>query len=256
MPFLEKGKRAQDKTVKKYRPDFTKFFKSQTDRILLRLNSEYNFKSPNDLIPENEIDTLIEVIFPMPFENDQLKNTARPLHTSGMIKQMEISNEILGSSVLASISNMEVQAALLRLGNLITRVNDATREMLRETISTGIKNGDNVLTIADNIRDTGLNEWYEGRALAIAQTESRYAADAGGRAVYRELGVEKFDVLGCVGTLAAPNALGLSSSYGDFSESNGSCGVLEVDMELWDQVSGLHHPRHQGVQAPSEMPKK
>lgn len=256
MPFLEKGKRAQDKTVKKYRPDFTKFLKLQTERILARMNSEFNFKGPNDLIPESDIDTLIEVIFPMPFENDQLKQTAKPLHTSGMIKQMEISNEILGTSVLASISNPEVIAALARLGNKITRVNDATREMLRDIVSNGVKNGDNVLTIADNIRETGLNEWYQGRALAIAQTESRYAADAGGRAIYREVGIEKFDVLGCVGTLAAPNELGLSSSYGDFSESNGSCGVLEVDMELWDAVSGLHHPRHQGVQAPSEMPKK
>lgn len=254
MPYLEKGKRAQEKTSKKYKPDLKNFLNSQAERIAERLNNIYHYKAPDSMIDPQDVDKVVEIIFQSPYEDQALKDTIKPLHTSGIIKQAEIANALTGAQILASIGNPEVQAALSRLGNKITRVNDTTKEMLRDLVNTGIKNGDNVLTIAQNIRQTGIDEWYQGRALAIAQTESRYAADAGGRMVYRELKIEKFDVIGCVGTLGVANQFGLTASYGDMSEDRGACGLLEVEMGYWDEISGAHHPNHQGVMAPSYIP--
>ena len=97
-----------------------------------------------------------------------------------------------------------------------------------------------------------MKEYYQGRSITIARTETRSAYDAGGKIVYSELGTQKIDVVGCRGTLAGTNELGLHASYGDFSEPAGSCGVLGADFNLWDAISESHHINHAGVMVTSE----
>ena len=255
MPYLLAAKRSKDKTIDKYKPKVKKFFTEQTGRILERYNEFFNLPklAGEAEIPLSQIDPLIEYIMPN-IENDMLKKASKPLHTSGLQKSIDDVNNIADTAVSSSIANAQVSQGIVGLGNKITRVNITTKSILRDIVAQGIEDGSNIYTIANNIQDSGLDEFYKGRSLAVARTETRLAYDYGGKIAYKELGVEKFDVVGCVGTLAGANDFGYTASYGDFSESIGSCGVIEMPMNIWDPVSGSHHINHAGVQVASIIP--
>jgi len=246
MEYLELGTKSREKTAKKYRKDISKFFKDQTYRMLERYDQFFNIKQPD--FPINQVDYLVELMFPR-VEDLMLEETARPMHTSAIQKAPDDINSIATNAIAidTSLSNPDIVLRLNALGKLITRVNGSSQRIIRDVILRGIRDGDNVLTIRDSILKAGLNEYYENRALTIARTETRAAYDAGSKLALDKTTIKKFDVIGCVGTLGIPNALGLIASYGDFKETMGSCGVLGVDMLLWDAVSSLHHVNHGGM---------
>ena len=255
MPYLLAAKRSKDKTIDKYKPKVKKFFAEQTGRILERYNEYFDLPklAGEAEIPLSQIDPLIEYIMP-PIENDLIKKASTPMHTSGLQKGIVDVNVIADSAVSSSIADLEVQASLARLNASIQNINITTKSILRDIIGSGIEDGQNIYTIANNIQDSGAEGFYANRSLTVARTETRKAYDAGGKVAYKELGVEKFDVVGCVGTLAGANDFGYTASYGDFSESIGSCGVLEMPMNIWDGASGSHHINHAGVQVASIIP--
>jgi hypothetical protein len=245
MPYLVRANKSRDKTTKKYKPEISKFFLDQSDRIMQRYNEFFNIKS-DIIFPVDQVEAVIEFILP-PSEIGLMKETYRPMQTSGVQKAVEDINELADVAVDASLTNATVLSRLNNLAERVVMVDKSTKYMIRQNILNGISDGRGVLEIAQDIRKLGINEYYEGRALAIARTETRVAYDAGGSIASKELGASKFDVVGCVGTLAGVNELGLSASYGDFSETIGSCGVLGVEIALWDSVSSIHHPNHGGT---------
>jgi len=254
MEFLRTGTKSRDKTIRKYKPEIKNFFDNQTLRIIARYNDFFNIKANEPIINPADIEVLINYIFPLPQENTALKQSIKPLHTSGVQKAIEDIDDLTEATISASLTNIAVANAIATMGNRIVRINDTTRQLLREIITTGINDGTNIYDIANNIQATGLDEWYMNRSLAIARTETRMAYDSGGQIAYKDLGVEKFSVIGCVGTLAGTNELGLSASYGDFSEDRGSCGVTEIDMSMWQAVSDIHHINHNGLQTADKIP--
>lgn len=176
------------------------------------------------------------------------------MHTSAVQKSIEDINSLsTTASVDSSLTNVNVQNAIAQLGQRVTRVNQVTKELIRQSITTSVNDGLGVVETAQNLRTLGLDEYYANRALTIARTETRLAYSEGSRISFVDLQVEKFDVVGCVGTLAGTNELGLSASYGDFTETVGSCGVLDVPMNLLDSVVLIHHPNHSGVEVPTEI---
>ena len=251
MPFLKAGTASKDKTVKKYKPKMSTMLTSQNDRILDRYAKYFNIKADN--IPIGEVDVLIEFLMPT-IEDAYIKTETVPMHTSGIQKSIEDVNEIAGVAVDASLANIKVAQSLNLLGNSMKLVNDSTKVFLRRIILKGIADGDGVLAISDKIKDAGVNEYYKGRALAIARTETRKAYDEGGRIAFTDLGVEKFDVVGCVGTSNGNNSLGQIAGYGSRDESIGACGLLEVKMVYWGQISAEHHINHAGTQTATLIP--
>jgi len=249
MPYLVQANKSREKTSKKYKPDMSRFFLDQSDRIMQRYNEFFNIKSDR-IFPVDQVEVLIEFILPSS-ELGLMKEAYRPMQTSGVQKAVEDINELADVAVDSSLSNAVVLSRINTLAERVVMVDKSTKYMIRQNILNGISDGRGVIEIAQDIRKLGINEYYEGRALAIARTETRIAYDVGGSIASKELGAEKFDVVGCVGTLAGVNELGLSASYGDFSEEIGSCGVLGVEIGLWDSVSELHHVSHNGAQIPT-----
>jgi len=244
MPFLKAGTASKDKTVKKYKPKMATMLKSQNDRIVDRYREYFNLKADN--IPIYEVDILIDYILP-DIEDGIIKTETVPMHTSGIQKGIEDINDIAKVSVDASLGNIAVAQALNNIGLQVTRVNSSTKVFLRRIVLKGIADGDGVLAISDKIKDAGVNEYYKGRALAIARTETRKAYDEGGKIAFTDLGVEKFDVVGCVGTL-------VGTTYGSRTETYGACGLLGLPMIRWDEISGKHHINHAGTQTATLIP--
>lgn len=252
MLYLRLATQSRSKTIRKYRPEVKKFLLNQNERIVERFNSMFGIKSGDDSFPIQDIDHIVRLMMP-DSEDLLIKDAVRPMHTSGIQKAVEDINTAAGGTVVASIANPKIVERLMMLGNRITKVNPSTRGLLKDIILRSVRDGENVSTIRDRIREAGLNEYYQGRAMTIARTETRMAYDAGGKVAYSEMGANAtFDVVGCVGTLAGTNELGLSASYGDFTETIGSCGVLGVPMDLWDDVSNIHHINHAGCMVTSE----
>ena len=227
------------------------FLQAQNVRALDRYDTFFGIKASE--FPLTDVDAVVRFMIP-DIEDTALIEASKPMHTSGIQKGVEDVNKLTTAEAVSSVSSTKVVFRLETLGQGITRVNDSTKVFLRHIILNGIKEDLSIYDIRDNIQKAGVDEYYQGRSLNIARTETRLAYDAGNKIAYDEIGIVKFDVVGCVGTLAGTNSLGLSASYGDFSESIGSCGVLEVDMYLWDAVSQSHHPSHGGSQVASDIP--
>ena len=244
MPYLHAGTASKEKTIKKYKPKMATMLKSQNDRIVDRYAEYFNLKS--DDFPLYDVDVLIDYILP-DIEDDIIKTETVPMHTSGIQKGVEDINDIAKVSVDSGLGNIAVAQALNNIGLQVTRVNASTKIFLRRIILKGVADGDGVLAISDRIKEAGVNECYKGRALAIARTETRKAYDEGGRIAYKDLGVEKFDVVGCVGTL-------VGTTYGSRTETYGACGLLGLPMIRWDDISGMHHPNHAGTMTATEIP--
>lgn len=253
MEFLRTGTKSRDKTIRKYRPEIKSFFDNQTLRIVERFNDFFKLKSFKAAIDPQDLDVLINYLLPKGQEDALLKQTMKPLHTSATQKAIEDIDEIAEAGVVSSLANARVASAIATMGAKITEINDTTRAIIRDILDQAITDGTNIYDIAAEIQATGLDEWYANRALTIARTETRMAYDVGGGIAYSDLGAETFSVIGCVGTLAGDNKFGYTSTYGDFSESVGSCGVTEMPMNIWDGVSELHHPNHAGVQVADKI---
>ena len=254
MDFIEAATKSRDKTQRKYKPDISNFIVKQSERIVDRYNEFFGIKSDDINFPIDQLDNVVNFVMPGS-EDFLLKAEMRPLHTSAIQKSIEDINQLSVSTVVVSsaLTNQDVIHRLDNLSTKIVRVNDSTKSIIRDIILDGVSNGQNVIDIRERIRETGINEYYQGRAMSIARTETRYAYDAGGKVAYSQLGSEgTFDVVGCVGTLGVTNELGLTASYGNRKEDYGSCGVIGVTMHLWDKVSDIHHVNHQGVMVTSE----
>ena len=251
MPYLHAGTASKEKTIKKYKPKMATMLKSQNDRIVDRYAEYFNLKS--DDFPLYDVDVLIDYILPG-IEDGIIKTETVPMHTSGIQKGVEDINDIASVAVDSGLGNIAVAQSLNTIGNQITKINTSTKVFLRRIILKGVADGDGVLAISDKIKDAGVNEYYKGRALAIARTETRKAYDEGGRIAYKDLGVEKFDVVGCVGTSNGNNFLGQSAGYGSRDENIGCCGLLKVDMKHWSDVSQSHHINHNGTMTATEIP--
>jgi hypothetical protein len=253
MDYMAAATKSRDKTAKKYKSDIDKFFQEQSDRFALVYKQFFDIKSDVPF-PIDKTDELLDLFFTN-YENEILVLATNPMHTSGAQKAVEDINKLstVATVVGASLSNPSLVVGLQRISQKITRVNASTKLLMKRIILNGIAEGEGVVSIGQMIRTAGLNEYYEGRALAVARTETRIAYDLGGKVSYTELGIGEFDVVGCTGTLSGATKDGLTASYGDYSEPIGACGILNAPMRLWDAVSNEHHPNHNGAMVSSEQ---
>ena len=248
LDYLVAATKSKDKTIRKYKSSVSDFMQEQSDRIMVRYKDYFGIKADN--FPLDDTTYIVNYLVPNA-EDKLLTESTNALHTSGIQKGVDDVSSLSAVAIDSSLSNAKVALEIYGLGEKISRVNSSTRKLINNIVLRGIANGDGVVKIGQAIRTSGIDEYYQGRAFNIARTETRLAYDAGGKISYNYLGVNKFDVVGCVGTLAGSNELGLTASYGSFDEPMGSCGVLNVDMKLWESVSSIHHPSHMGSQVAS-----
>jgi len=174
-------------------------------------------------------------------EDESLKATSKPLHTSGVQRAIGDLNDITNSNVNPNTSNDFVRVSIASLGKKVTRINESTRRDIAKIITNGVSEDLTIAEISTNIQ-TRFVKYESWRSRMIARTESRQAYDQGAEVAYKEIGVNTVDIVGCTG---------LSVRVGG-SEEVGSCGWQDIPVS---QISSLdYHPNHVGVPAPSVEP--
>lgn len=94
---------------------------------------------------------------------------------------------ITDSGITELVNDRAVKYAEQRAAELVTRISESTREMLRADIAEAMRDGWSNDTLADAISDN--YAFSPDRAETIARTETAYADVAGNMAAYRESGV-------------------------------------------------------------------
>lgn len=212
----------------KYTQSIEKYFDGAKDRIIKRIDS---IKTKSTKVDPLQIN--IDSIYFMNDEKQILNEEIRPLHTSAVQRAVADVAAISGTYLNVNLSNPFVKAAINRLGTKITGyVPDTTLKELRGVISDSINENVTINELQDRI-SSKFEMFKGGRARVIARTESRAGWDAGAEAAYKEIGVNKVDVVGCT----------------QF-ESNTDCGRAGIDVNLISTL--IFHPNHVGCLAPSE----
>ena len=135
-----------------------------------------------------------------------------------------------------------------RLASKVTHVSETTRAKLREVLDDGIRRGLSPTAIADGAIDQGYfgirgvfdAHWKHGRfaqhrSQLIARTESARAMDQSNVAVYKGLGVQVCDVIGC-----EDNSIWPGQKYG--------CNSQNIPIDEANKIQ--FHPNHTGMVVP------
>jgi hypothetical protein len=229
--FVRKSLLSRNIIEEKYSAVVSDYFKRLESGILDIFKKKFNVKA--DVDPEDIKDFESSVVIYLGENIQAEKEMLTPLHTSGVQRAIGDINGITGAAISASFSNPFVKGAVENLANKITGVlTETTKKDLRKLFAKAIDEGWNVNAIQDAIQ-AKFNQYQTTRARTIARTEARAAWDAGAEVAYKDIGVEKVDVIGCT-----------------MFEWNSDCGRRGIPVGL---ISSLKfHPNHIGSLAPSE----
>ena len=230
--FLRKSLLSRNAIEEKYSPVISTYYKGIQDGVVKLFKKKFDVKSDyvdSEFIKDLEIEVTVYLNENIQAEKEMLI----PLYTSGVLRAIADVNSISGAGIVASFSNPFVKGAVENLANKITGVlTKTTKKDLRKIFAKAIEEGWNVNTIQDAIQ-AKFNQYQTTRARMIARTEAREAWDAGAEVAYKDIGVEKVDVIGCT-----------------MFERNSDCGRKGIPVGL---ISSLRfHPYHIGALAPSE----
>ncbi len=241
--FLRTALKTRSEIEEKFNPAFFNFFIAQGKRVIENID-----KSFNKIFEGLSEESVVKLIFDIGLEDEELLKDARRIHTSGIQRSITDINDITGNDLNSTTSNPSVVASINRLGTQITggvtidgtviSVNNTTRKEIAKLVLKAKEENWNLNQLQSAIQNK-FEQFAGWRARRIARTESRIAWDAGAELSYRNLGVKRVDVVGCVG---------LSTQIGG-EEANSDCGVQNIPLA---QASILRfHPNHAGTLAPS-----
>lgn len=239
--YIRKSLKTRNELEDRFAFRYSKMFRAQKKRVIDNLLAEYSkslpqngFKAFEGLQPEGVVNILYTSD-----DEDEFLAQSKSLHTSGIQRSIRDINELTGASVTASFSNEFVKIAVSRLGKKIKRVNDETRKQIGMIVIKSMEEGSTINEVSNAISDK-YAQFAGYRSRLIARTESRIAWDTGAKISYKEIGVKRFDVVGCEG---------LSWKVGG-DELNSDCGVQDQPINRIDTL--VFHPNHIGAIAPSE----
>lgn len=129
-------------------------------------------------------------------EDELLKEQAYKLHISALTRGINDVNLVYGLSVDNTTKNPFVNTMATKLGQLITRVNDTTREEIVKVLNTGLEESQTVNEIAGRIGEK-YSEMIGYRARMIARTETRMAYMESQKNCFQEMGTTTMSIMGC-----------------------------------------------------------
>lgn len=219
-------------------PSIIQFFDDQQKRCQQKLAELFpEFKSIKAVD-----DASLSLIFDIHYENEALIKATKPLHTSGVQRSIKTVNKITGSDTDDSISNPKVHNAIAKLGAKAIVINQTTRQQVDDIITQGIIDGASLAELTSEI-DGIFNEGWRSRM--IARTESANAYREGSYVSYRDLGVQTYDVIGCIGT--SENA-----PYGTQDEDPSTTQCGEAGHDINELPNAYYHPNHSGCEVPTQ----
>jgi HK97 family phage portal protein len=231
--YLRASLLSRNSTEAKYTPKLSALFKAQGERAIAKLK-EY-FAKKNAAIDDLDAGTILLLLF----DNDdakELREIIVSVHKSAITKAVKDVSNISRADLNLDLTNPRAKAILAKLGSEITKINDTTRDQLREVITDAVNKSLNIEDIYKNVSAVyaQAESW---RARMIARTESRAAWDAAAVEGYKELDVKFFDVIGC-------------SGGDDYPESD--CNRPNIPIGEVDNLE--FHPNHTGCLVPHFPP--
>lgn len=183
------------------------YYQGLKKRVMSALDSQKSIdsKSDNDL-------------FDLGDEISKAKRASKSFFRSTVVLAIADVNELLDTEVDSSSKNKRLNLVVEKLSsNYASTTLDSRRDEIRELLSKAQEEGVPISEIRGRFQDyfselTGEGSW---KALRIARTESGYAWDQAGLMGYDELGIDKFDVIGCEDNVGDCNAVGLSREEAD-----------------------------------------
>jgi HK97 family phage portal protein len=228
--YLRASLSSRRKLEAKYHSGFKKLFREQAIRVSDRLIAFA--ESPQKSYGNKSLSSaVIDIIFPIA-EDEAIRPITEGLQWDGIGAAIDDITKITKRKVDDGVASRAIGRLASQMAKKVTRINETTRAELARLIE---KSNENAWTIAE--LNTEIQNKFESfgeyRAMTIARTESRDAWDKGASTAYKEIGVERVDVIGC--TMFEPDS--------DCGAQNRK--LIEVD-------SFVFHPNHVGAIVPSE----
>lgn len=178
----------------------------------------------------------IEDIFDLAADEQAWNLTVRGMFGEALQEEYQVTATLIGDpgGIPFGPGDGAFEGRLNRLAAKVTRVSEGTKSVLEELISTGVQAGESPVQMANSIRDS-FEEMAQSRAQLIARTESSRALDQANTALYRRLGVETVDVIGCEDSVIMPG-----QRWGCNSQGVPASEAAQIEF----------HPNHKGAIVP------
>lgn len=176
-----------------------KFFEAQGQRVLARF---FEKSVLNSYLQTKRIDDALDISE----DEKEWNRVTKIAFTAALQSSNQDMADLMGFETTLTFGpgNPDFDARLRRLSAKVTKVSDETKLRLEEVIAQGIELGLGPTAIANGNPDLEypgirgmFEEFSQSRSQLIARTEAARSVDAAVTAVYRGMGIETCDIIGC-----------------------------------------------------------
>jgi hypothetical protein len=125
----------------------------------------------------------------------KLTDELTALWTDTMKKAFADSAGVMGMDIAWDVANPRVQDTIGGLAERVVMIDDSTKNMIRAAVARQTREGRTMDQLAADIRAGNTEAFSKSRAVTIARTESAVAYNNAAILAYREVGVEKVEVM-------------------------------------------------------------
>lgn len=228
--FHKSTQRLRNRLEKKFSKDLNKMYKEMERRVLAGLDK--------DMISETKA-AEIDDVFDLVIEEGIGLKMAKNNFTSFMVQAITQYDEFFGSSIDTSTRNPNFTLVVEKLAKKYVNVTlNTNREDLKKLLSQALEEGVALYEIKERIKEyfnVYTNPEEDWKAIRIARTEISHIYDQAAKFSFQDLGVKRFQVVGC--TEIEPNTN---------CDSDGSRATYPLS-----QIDALKfHPNHLGTVVP------
>lgn len=197
------------------------FFVAQRGRVLQSLHNQFTGSqrgaSGGRKKAKGELHT--DAIWDDNAERDALLAVYLPMAERVGGEALKLVGEMLGSSIRWDLATPAVQHVRDRVADLVTRVNDTTRQGIAQQVDVGLQRGYSVVQIANGVPAEDYNgivgvfdQASRYRAEMIARTETAFVYNLTANEGYRDAGVAEVEVIDGMGDDECASANGATWS--------------------------------------------
>ena len=223
--FAARMRHIRDRLARRMKPDLDLFFTGQAARAVARFTGEKTYfrkqSPPGALIP--------------PEEDALLWKTLAPFIEQAILDSGALAATLVGGQG-PTASDVRVLAQLATAGTRITRINEATRQAVRDMLAVAHERGYGTYQIARGVPADGfrglretVEETYANRSDCIARTEMAEASLEAAHSEWREAGVEELEIIDGGGATSCEQC---DARNGDIVPMSEGAEVLHPDCSL------------------------
>lgn len=164
------------------KPSITAYFRQQAKRIIPTVVDNLSSIGPDEAYTVAAVD--------WDAEDERLQKVLGQLHNTAGKAAFQNAEAAHGLTIGISwsLANPEIKRINAKLGNKVVRITKNTRQQIAKVVTDGLADGLRPEQISSNLY--GLyDEYYAGRSVAIARTESMFAYGEASHLAYSESGV-------------------------------------------------------------------